>query len=201
MESGASKILERGVDALASLPGVGRKTALRFALNLIGRSEDGVTRFTEAISKLKSDIHTCKICHNICDGEICEICADMKRDKSTICVVENIMDVIAVENTGQYRGLYHVLGGVISPMEGVAPGDLNINTLVERVERGDIREVIFALSATIEGDSTAFYINKKLSEFNSLVVTTIAKGISVGNELGYTDELTLGKSILNRTAL
>lgn len=194
----SSKLLDKAVDQFASLPGVGRKTALKFVLHLLKRKPEEVDCFVQSITQLKTNIRECKICHNISDGELCEICADKKRDTSTICVVENIKDILSIEGTSQYNGLYHVLGGIISPMDGVGPADLHIASLLERVEQGDVREIIFALSATIEGDTTGYYIFKKLKNKEELVISTIAKGISIGNDLEYTDELTLGRSIINR---
>lgn len=199
MESSASKILERAIDEFALLPGVGRRTALKYALSIIKRGDSDVTRFINAVSALKSDLHSCRVCHNICDEDICEICSNNRRDKSTICVVENIKDILAIERTGQYRGVYHVLGGLLSPIDAIGPNDLNIVTLLTRVRNEDIKEIIFALSATVEGDSTAFYISKKIGTEQNIKLSVIAKGIAVGNDLDYTDELTLGKSILNRT--
>lgn len=193
------KLLDKAVEQLASLPGVGRKTALKFALNLLKRDEKEVKAFAESILELKRNIRECSVCHNMADRDICEICSDPKRDKTTICVVESIKDVLSIEATSQYNGLYHVLGGVISPMDGIGPTDLHIASLVQRVE-GDsrIREIIFALSATPEGDTTGYYIFKRLSHREDLTISTIAKGISIGNNLEYTDELTLGRSIVNR---
>lgn len=192
-----SKLLERAVGEFAKLPGVGRKTALRLVLHLLRQDTDEVGKFTEAIDRMKHEIKHCTICHNISDTDVCPICADGRRDTSTICVVENIQDVMAVENTQQFRGLYHVLGGIISPMDGIGPGDIEIDSLVERVGRGDIKEVILALSSTMEGDTTNFYISRKLASFD-VKLSVIARGISVGDELEYTDEVTLGRSILNR---
>lgn len=199
MESVASKILERAIDEFALLPGVGRRTALKYALSIIKRGDSDVARFLNAISALKTELHSCKVCHNICEGDICDICADSRRDKHTICVVENIKDILAIERTGQFRGLYHVLGGLISPIDAIGPNDINIASLVARLQIESIKEIIFALSATVEGDSTAFYIGKKIPKELNIKLSAIAKGISVGNDLDYTDELTLGKSILNRT--
>lgn len=199
MENSASKILERAIDEFALLPGVGRRTALKYALSIIKRGDSDVTRFLNAISALKTDLHSCSICHNICEDEICEICKNPRRDKSTICVVENIKDILAIERTGQFRGLYHVLGGLISPIDAIGPNDLNIASLLARLQNENIEELIFALSATVEGDSTAFYISKKIPVERNIKLSAIAKGIAVGNDLDYTDELTLGKSILNRT--
>lgn len=194
----SSKLLDKAIDQFASLPGVGRKTALKFVLHLLKKNTDDVNIFVESICELKKNIHECSQCHNISDGELCEICQDKKRDTEVICVVENIKDILSIEATSQYNGLYHVLGGIISPMDGIGPADLHINSLVNRVEQGNIREIIFALSATIEGDTTGYYIFKKLKNKENLLISTIAKGISIGNDLEYTDELTLGRSIVNR---
>lgn len=197
MEQYPSVLLERAVGEFSKLPGVGRKTALRLVLHLLRQPENSVEGFTDAISHVRNDIKYCRVCHNISDTEVCPICSDTHRDATTVCVVENIQDVMAVENTQTYRGLYHVLGGIISPMDGVGPGDLEINSLVERVAQGDIREVILALSSTMEGDTTNFYISRLLKPYQ-VKVSVIARGISVGNELEYTDEVTLGRSIVNR---
>ena len=194
----SSKLLDKAVDQFASLPGVGRKTALKFVLHLLKKNADEVDSFIGSIGELKKNIRECKICHNISDGEICEICADRKRDRSTICVVENIKDILSIEATSQFQGLYHVLGGIISPMDGIGPADLHIPSLLERAEQASVKEIIFALSATIEGDTTGYYIFKKLKNKENLTISTIAKGISIGNDLEYTDELTLGRSIVNR---
>lgn len=194
----SSKLLEKAVDQFASLPGVGRKTALKFVLHLLKKNADEVNTFVQSISELKKNIRECKLCHNMADGDLCEICSDRKRDGSIICVVENIKDILSIEATSQYNGLYHVLGGIISPMDGIGPADLHIPSLLERVEQGQVREIIFALSATIEGDTTGYYIFKKLKNKEEVMVSTIAKGISIGNDLEYTDELTLGRSIVNR---
>ena len=182
----------------SKLPGIGRKTALRLVLHLLRQSEDDVEQFTGSLSKMKKEVKYCRICHNISDTELCPVCADQRRDASTICVVENIQDVMAIENTQQYHGLYHVLGGIISPMDGIGPSDIEIDSLVKRVENGGIQEVILALSSTMEGDTTNFYISRKLQGFN-VRLSVLARGISVGDELEYTDEVTLGRSILNRT--
>ena len=200
MEQYPSVLLERAVGEFSKLPGVGRKTALRLVLHLLRQPENSVEGFTDAISHVRNDIKYCRVCHNISDTEVCPICSDTHRDATTVCVVENIQDVTAVENTQTYRGLYHVLGGIISPMDGVGPGDLEINSLVERVAQGDIREVILALSSTMEGDTTNFYISRLLKPYQ-VKVSVIARGISVGNELEYTDEVTLGRSIVNRTPI
>ena len=191
--------MEKAVQEFAKLPGIGRKTALRLVLNLLRREEDEVLQFTETIAHMRQEVKHCRVCHNISDNEVCPICSDPRRDTTTICVVENIQDVMAVENTQQYQGLYHVLGGVISPMDGVGPADLEIDSLVERVRQGEVKEVILALSSTMEGDTTNFYIFRKLAPYTEVKLTIIARGISVGDELEYTDEVTLGRSILNRT--
>ena len=189
-----SQLLEKAV-----LPGVGRKTALRLVLHLLRQDTDEVLQFTETIARMRQEVKHCSVCHNISDSDVCPICSDPRRDTTTICVVENIQDVMAVENTQQYQGLYHVLGGVISPMDGVGPADLEIESLVERVRQGGVKEVILALSSTMEGDTTNFYIFRKLAPYTEVKLTIIARGISVGDELEYTDEVTLGRSILNRT--
>ena len=194
-----SELLEKAVQEFSKLPGIGRKTALRLVLNLLRREEDEVLQFTETIARMRQEVKHCSVCHNISDSDVCPICSDPRRDTTTICVVENIQDVMAVENTQQYQGLYHVLGGVISPMDGVGPADLEIDSLVERVRQGGVKEVILALSSTMEGDTTNFYIFRKLAPFTDVKLTIIARGISVGDELEYTDEVTLGRSILNRT--
>ena len=194
-----SQLLERAVQEFAKLPGIGRKTALRLVLHLLRQEEEDVTLLTDAISKMKKEVKRCKVCHNISDSEVCPICSDPHRDSSMICVVENIQDVMAVENTQQFNGSYHVLGGVISPMDGIGPADLEIDSLVERVGEGDVKEVILALSSTMEGDTTNFYIFRKLAPYKDVKISIIARGISVGDELEYTDEVTLGRSILNRT--
>jgi len=193
-----SQLLEKAVAEFAKLPGIGRKTALRLVLNILRRSEEDVESFTHAVSQLRKEVKHCKVCHNISDSDICPICADKQRDSSTICVVENIQDVMAVERTGQFHGLYHVLGGIISPMDGIGPSDLEIESLVNRVGEGNVDEVILALSSTMEGDTTAFYISRKLAP-TGVTLSVIARGISVGDELEYTDEVTLGRSIINRT--
>jgi len=194
----SSKLLDKAVEQFASLPGIGRKTALKFVLYLLKKNPGEVETFVQSLRDLKTNIRECKQCHNISDGDLCDICSDTKRDSGTICVVENIKDIISIEATSQYNGLYHVLGGIISPMDGIGPADLNIVSLLERVEQNPVREIIFALSATIEGDTTAYYIFKKLKNKEELTISTIAKGISIGNDLEYTDELTLGRSIVNR---
>ena len=194
-----SQLLERAVQEFSKLPGIGRKTALRLVLHLLRQEADDVQQFADTIARMKQEVKHCKVCHNISDSDVCPICSDARRDRTTVCVVENIQDVMAVENTQQYNGLYHVLGGVISPMDGIAPGDLEIDSLVARVRAGDIKEVILALSSTMEGDTTNFYIFRKLAPYTDVKLSIIARGISVGDELEYTDEVTLGRSILNRT--
>ena len=193
-----SQLLEKAVQEFSKLPGIGRKTALRLVIYQLRQTPEEVQSFVEAIGKMKQEVHYCRRCHNISDSDICPICADSHRDSSTICVVENIQDVMAVENTQQYAGLYHVLGGVISPMDGIGPADLEIDSLVERVANEDVKEVILALSSTMEGDTTNFYIFRKLASYD-VKLSVIARGIPVGDELEYADEVTLGRSILNRT--
>ena len=193
-----SQLLERAVGEFSRLPGIGRKTALRLVLHLLRQEPEASESFASAIVRLRNEVRYCKVCHNISDAEVCPICSSPKRDATTICVVENIQDVMAVERTGQYFGLYHVLGGVISPMVGICPRDLEIDSLVERGRQGGVDEVIFALASTMEGDTTNFYITRKLQPLG-VKLSVIARGISVGDELEYTDEVTLGRSILNRT--
>lgn len=193
-----SQLLEKTVQEFSKLPGVGRKTALRLVLHLLRQDTDDVQQFADTIARMKQEVKHCRICHNISDSDVCPICSDARRDETTVCVVENIQDVMAVENTQQYNGLYHVLGGVISPMDGIGPADLEIDSLVNRVRTGDIKEVILALSSTMEGDTTNFYIFRKLAPFTDVRISIIARGISVGDELEYTDEVTLGRSIVNR---
>ena len=193
-----SRLLERAVQEFSQLPGIGRKTALRLVLHLLRQENEDVFQFTDAISRMKEEVKFCKVCHNISDQEVCPICSNERRDSSTICVVENIQDVMAVENTQQFTGLYHVLGGLISPMDGIGPSDLEIESLVARVAEGGVKEVILALSSTMEGDTTNFYIFRKLAPYD-VKISIIARSIAVGNELEYTDEVTLGRSILNRT--
>ena len=193
-----SKLLEQAVQEFSRLPGVGRKTALRLVLHLLRQEPDDVERFANTMSSLRREVRFCRCCHNISDDELCDICSDSRRDAETICVVENVQDVMAIENTQQYHGLYHVLGGVISPMDGVGPSELEIESLVNRVAGGGVKEVILALSPTMEGDTTCFYIFRKLAPLQVALII-IARGVSVGNELEYTDEVTLGRSILNRT--
>ncbi len=198
MQQYPSQLLERAVEAFSQLPGVGRKTALRLVLHLLRQSTEDVDSFANAVIRVKHDVKYCKVCHNISDNEVCSICSDPRRDASVVCVVENIQDVMAIENTQQFHGLYHVLGGIISPMDGIGPHDLEIESLVERVEEGMVKEIILALASTMEGDTTNFYISRKLKD-TGVKLSVIARGISVGDELEYTDEVTLGRSILNRT--
>ncbi len=192
-----SKLLESAVNEFASLPGIGRKTAFRLVMNLLRRNTEDVTRFGESIIRLRSEIHYCKICNNISDTEICNICNDEKREKTVLCVVESIQDVMAIENTRQFKGLYHVLGGIISPIDGIGPTDLKIDDLEEKVKAGGVKEIIFALSTTMEGDTTNYYLYKRLNKYN-VSLTTLARGVAVGDELEYTDEITLGRAINNR---
>ena len=192
-----STLLEKAVTEFAKLPGIGRKTALRLVLHMLRMSEEDVDRFANAITTLKKEVRYCKICHNVSDTDVCPICSDPRRERNTICVVENIRDVMAVENTMQYRGLYHVLGGIISPIDGIGPADIEIESLVERVAEGGIEEVIFALGSTMEGDTTNFYISRKLAPY-PVKLSVIARGIAVGDELEYADEVTLGRSIRDR---
>ena len=207
----ASTLLDNAVSQFSRLPGIGRKTALRLVLHLLRQEDGDVKAFTDALTILKRDVKYCRVCYNISETEVCPICSDKRRDNTVVCVVENVQDVIAIEQTGQYHGLYHVLGGVISPMDGVGPGDIRIDELVARVatvydmpdsdNENKIKEVIFALASTMEGDTTNFYISRRLKQFPDLKLSVIARGISVGDELQYTDEVTLGRSILNRTPL
>ncbi|SEK95879.1 recombination mediator RecR [Parapedobacter koreensis] len=195
----SSKLLEQAVAEFGRLPGVGQKTALRLVLHLLKQPEADVTRFTAALDRLKQEIRYCATCHNISDNAVCEICASHKRDKGLICVVEDTRDVMAIENTNQYHGVYHVLGGLISPMDGIGPSDLQIDSLIKRIDAGagEVQEVILALSATMEGDTTIFYLYKKLKDFG-VQISTIARGIAFGGELEYVDEVTLGRSIATR---
>ena len=195
----SSQLLEKAVQEFSKLPGIGRKTALRLVLWMLRQEETEVEQFAETIHRMKQEIKYCHICHNISDTDTCPICGDPRRDTQTICVVENVQDVMAIENTMQYKGLYHVLGGVISPMDGMGPSDIEIDSLVNRVAEGNVKEVILALSPTMEGDTTNFYIYRKLAPYGDVKISIIARGVSVGNELEYTDEITLGRSILNRT--
>lgn len=193
-----SQLLENAVDEFAKLPGVGRKTALRLVLHLLRQDSDRAKNLGESIIKLREEVKYCKSCYNICDTDVCAICSDPRRDPSTVCVVENIKEVMVVEGTRQFNGLYHVLGGLISPMEGIGPQQLQIESLVNRVKEGTVKEIILALSTTMEGDTTNFYIYRKLAQFPDLKVTTLARGVSVGDEIEYADEITLGRSIANR---
>jgi len=205
----SNTLLDNAIDQFAKLPGIGRKTALRLVLHMLRQDEADVTAFADALTILKREVKYCKRCHNISESELCPICADKSRDGSVICVVENIQDVLAIERTMQYKGLYHVLGGIISPMDGIGPSNLEIESLIERIRNGQsgkngeqqVKEVIFALASTMEGDTTNFYISRKLREFPDVRLSVIARGINVGDELQYTDEVTLGRSILNRTPL
>jgi recombination protein RecR len=192
-----SSLLEDAVNEFAKLPGIGRKTALRLCLYLLRQNEADVEKFGNTFIRLRKEIQYCRVCHNIANTEVCDICSNPGRDQSTICVVENIKDVISIENTQQFKGLYHVLGGIISPMDGIGPSDIEIGSLIERVTKEKIKEVILALGATMEGDTTNFYIYRKLASF-PIRITTIARGVAVGDELEYADEVTLGRSITNR---
>lgn len=193
----SSKLLEDAVNEFGKLPGIGQKTALRLVLHLLNKEQSEVAQFGNTLIKLKNQIKNCVVCHNISDFDTCSICAAVKREREVICVVEDTRDVMAIENTNQYFGVYHVLGGLISPMDGIGPSDLNIETLVERVRAGEVKEIILALSANMEGDTTLFYLHKKLKDFN-IPITTIARGIAFGGELEYADEVTLGRSIITR---
>ena len=199
MANFSSVLLENAVNEFAKLPGIGKKTALRLVLHLLRQETQEVEQFGNTLIRLKNEVHYCRVCHNLSDTETCEICASPQRDTTIICVVENIKDVMAIENTHQYKGLYHVLGGVISPMDGIGPSDLEIQSLIERVEKENTQEIIMALPTTMEGDTTAFYISKRLKHY-TLKISTIARGVALGNDLEYTDEVTLGRSIVNRIA-
>ena len=190
--------MEKAVGEFSRLPGIGRKTALRLVLHMLRQENESVDSFANALVTLKHEVKYCKVCHNISDTDVCQICSDSRRDKSLICVVENIRNVMSIENTQQFHGLYHVLGGVISPIDGIGPSDLEIDSLVERVKAGGVSEVILALSSTMEGDTTNFYIFRKLAD-TGVKISVLARGISIGDELEYTDEITLGRSIINRT--
>ena len=193
-----STLLEHAVNELASLPGIGRKTALRLALYMLRRDPSYTERFSAALLTLRREVKYCKVCHNLCDEEVCSICANPTRDHSLVCVVENIKEVMAIENTGQFRGVYHVLGGIISPMEGIGPNDLEIESLVKRVAEGEVKEVILALSTTMEGDTTNFFLYRKLFPLG-VRISVIARGVAIGDEIEYADEVTLGRSIVDRT--
>lgn len=192
-----SRLIEKAVEAFASLPGIGRKTALRLTLHLLKQDKMFTEHFTDALRTMRAQIRECRICHNLSDQETCTICSDTRRDRSVICVVENVRDLMAIEDTSQYRGLYHVLGGIISPMEGIGPAELNIDSLVQRLEQAETREVIMAVSPTIEGETTIFYLSKKITPMG-VVMSTIARGVAFGGDLEYADELTLGRSIVAR---
>jgi len=193
----SSKLLERAVNEISQLPGIGKRTALRLALHLLRQPREQTMFLSEALTSMRNDIKFCSQCHNISDNDICEICSDERRNRSIICVVEDVRDVMAIENTGQYRGLYHILGGKISPVDGIGPSQLNIPTLVDKARSGNVQELIFALSPTMEGDTTNFYIYRQIRD-TSVITSTIARGIAVGDELEYADEVTLGRSILQR---
>ena len=193
----SSKLLERAVNEMSQLPGIGKRTALRLVLHMLRQPKEQTLALSEALQTMRNDIKFCKSCHNISDVEMCDICSNPNRNNTMICVVEDVRDVMAIENTSSFKGLYHVLGGKISPMDGVGPHDLNIESLVEKVKLGQIKELIFALSSTMEGDTTNFYIYRKIQDYQ-VVTSTIARGISVGDELEYADEITLGRSIINR---
>jgi recombination protein RecR len=193
----SSKLIEKAVEAFASLPGIGRKTALRLVLHLLKQDKSATEQFTSALSAMREGIRECSVCHNLADGERCHICTDARRDRSLVCVVETVRDLMAIEDTSQYRGLYHVLGGIISPIEGIGPGDLNIDSLVQRAQAGELREIIMAISPTIEGETTIYYLSKKLQPLG-LQISAIARGVSFGGDLEYADELTLGRSIVAR---
>ena len=193
----SSKLLSEAVDQLSSLPGIGRRTALRLALHLVKNSEDEINAFTSSFTNLKQHLKNCISCHNISDTEICEICQNPNRDHNTICIVEDIRDVMAIENTLQYKGIYHVLGGVISPIDGIGPNDLEIDSLIEKTQNGEIKEIILALSTTMEGDTTNFYLYRKLASYN-VSLSTLSRGVAIGDEIQYADEVTLGRSIVNR---
>ena len=197
VEKYPSRLLENAVNEFSKLPGIGRKSALRLVLHLLRQDQDTVNAFGNSLITLKNEIKHCLVCHTLSDTETCHICSNKKRDGSVICVVENIRDVLSIENTLQFNGLYHVLGGIISPMDGIGPSDLEIDSLIKRIETGEVTEVILALSTTMEGDTTNFYIYRKLKE-KDIKVTTLARGVSVGDELEYTDEITLGRSLVNR---
>lgn len=193
----SSRLVEKAVNEMSQLPGIGKRTALRLVLHLLKLPKEQTTFLTQALTTMREDVQFCESCHNISDASVCDICDNAKRDHQIICVVEDIRDVMAIENTGQFRGIYHVLGGKISPVDGIGPSQLNVNSLVEKVKSGVVNEIIFALSSTMEGDTTNFYIYKQIQDFD-IVTSTIARGISVGDELEYADEVTLGRSILHR---
>ena len=193
-----SKLIESAVNEFSRLPGIGKRTALRLVLHLLRQEEGVVNSFGETLIKVKKDIQYCRECHNISDQTICNICSDARRDKTTICIVEDIQDVMAIENTSKYQGVYHILGGIISPMNGIGPDDLNVNSLMDKLSNNNITEIIFALNTTMEGDTTNFYLYKKINPLN-IPVSAIARGVAIGDELEYVDDITLGRSIINRT--
>lgn len=193
----SSKIIEQAVEAFSQLPGVGKKTALRYVLHVIKQDKQQVEQFSKLVTQLKTDLRFCNKCHNIAEQEICDICSNTSRDESVVCVVQDYRDILAIENTGLYKGHYHVLGGLISPLEGITPSGLNIETLVAKLDSGKVKEIILALNATMEGETTSFYIFRKIAPYN-IKLSAIARGIAVGDELEYADEITLGRSILNR---
>jgi len=193
----SSKLLEKAVNEMSQLPGIGKRTALRLVLHLLKQPKEQTAFLSQALTGMREEVQFCESCHNISDAAVCDICSNIKRDRQIICVVEDIRDVMAIENTGQFRGIYHVLGGKISPIDGVGPSQLNINSLVDKVKSGEVKEIIFALSSTMEGDTTNFYIYRQIQDYE-VVTTTIARGIAVGDELEYADEVTLGRSILQR---
>lgn len=201
MNSYPSRIFEQAVNEFASLPGIGRRSAVRMVLQMLKQNSADAKRFGETMIRLTQEIRFCKNCHNISDAELCAICADPRRDGATLCIVEDVRDLLAVENTNQYHGLYHVLGGIISPMDGIGPNNLNIESLLEKLKTDQVTEIIMALSATMEGDTTVFYLYKKISQLHrpELKLTSISRGVSIGDDLEYADEVTLGRSILNRT--
>ena len=196
-----SKLLDQAVGELAKLPGVGKRTALRLAIHLLRREREDVAALAESLQRFRNDIRYCKYCNNLSDEDICPICADARRDRTTVCVVEHVKDVISIENTRQYNGMYHVLGGIISPMQGISPTDLKIDLLLENIARGDIREVILALSTSVEGETTAFYITRRLADCTGIRVTSLARGIGFGDELDYADDLTIAHALHNRTLI
>ena len=201
MDNYPSILLEEAVNQFASLPGVGRKTALRHVLRMLRLSEGEVEAFANSLVRLRKEVHYCRLCHNITDQDICPICQSLRRDRKLVCVVENVQDIMSIENTGQYNGLYHVLGGIISPMDGVGPSDLEIDSLIKRLSQEDIEEVILALPTTMEGDTTNFYLYRRIQNAGlakTPKVSQLARGVAVGNDLEYTDEITLGRSIVNR---
>ncbi len=194
----SSRLIEDAVDAFAKLPGIGKKTALRLVLHLVQREKMATEDFAMSLLRMRERILLCTVCHNISDNLLCEVCADSRRDRSVVCVVEGIRDVMAIEDTSQFRGLYHILGGIISPIEGKGPSDLNIDSLLERVSQGEIKELVMAVSPTIEGETTIFYLSKRLRDYEQLKISTIARGVAFGGELEYADEITLGRSIVAR---